>query len=170
MATKPGSKYHPLYRFLRRSGRDVVRLSLDRIEEIIDAELPDSARGSRAFWSNRSEGGYQAQAWIEAGYRVEAVDLGAGDVVFRRRRSTYTVRREKGMIRWDAGSIRALREHMGLNQEELAEVLGVRQQTVSEWENSVYEPTRSTAKHLTLVAERAEFPYLAEDHEASEGS
>lgn len=170
MATKPGSKYYPLYRFLRRSDRDVVRLSLERIEEIIGAELPSSARRSRAFWSNRTEGGYQAQAWIAAGYRAESVDLEEGHVAFRRRRTTYTVTQEEGTIRWDADSIRALREHMGLNQEELAEVLGVRQQTVSEWENAVYEPTRSTAKHLTLVAERAEFPYQVEGNESSQGS
>ncbi len=163
MASKPGSKYYPLFRFLRRSDRDVVRLTFGRIEEIIADELPPSARGGRAFWSNRTEGGYQAQAWIEAGYRVETVDLEAESVAFKRRRARYSVKREKGTIRWDAESIRALREHMELNQEELAQVLGVRQQTVSEWENGVYEPTRSTAKHLSLVAERAEFPYQVED-------
>jgi DNA-binding transcriptional regulator YiaG len=48
---------------------------------------------------------------------------------------------------------------MGLTQAQFAEELGVRQQTVSEWEQGLYAPTRATAKHLTLVAERAEFIY-----------
>jgi DNA-binding transcriptional regulator YiaG len=55
--------------------------------------------------------------------------------------------------------IKALRGHMGLNQAQLAESLGVRQQTVSEWENGLYEPSRATSKYLMLVAERADFSY-----------
>jgi DNA-binding transcriptional regulator YiaG len=55
--------------------------------------------------------------------------------------------------------VRALREHLGLNQEGLAEVLGVRQQTISEWETGVYAPSRASSKHLGLVAERADFGY-----------
>jgi DNA-binding transcriptional regulator YiaG len=48
---------------------------------------------------------------------------------------------------------------MNLTQAQLAEELGVRQQTVSEWESSVYEPKRAMSKYLTLVAERAGFEY-----------
>lgn len=161
MATKPGSKYFPLFRYLRRKDSERVRLSLEDIESIIDAPLPPSARERRGFWSNRAEGGHQAKAWMEAGYWVDAIDLDSGTVVFRQRRSTYRVKREQGSLRWDAESIRALREHLRMNQGELAQLLGVRQQTVSEWETSVYEPTRSSSKHLTLIAERADFPYRA---------
>ncbi len=55
--------------------------------------------------------------------------------------------------------VRALRGHLDVNQAELAEILGVRQQTVSEWETGVYRPTRGRSKHLTMVAEKAEFPF-----------
>lgn len=161
MATKPGSKYYPLFTFLRRQGEDRVQMSLDEIETIIDRQLPPSARERTGFWSNRSQGGHQAEAWLRAGYRVEAIDLQAGQVTFRRIRSSYSVKREQGQLRWDADSIRALREHMGMNQSEMAELLGVRQQTISEWETSAYQPTRSSSKHLTLIAERADFPYRA---------
>jgi DNA-binding transcriptional regulator YiaG len=60
---------------------------------------------------------------------------------------------------WDAESVRGLRRHMALTQEQLARELGVRQQTVSEWETGAYRPRGASARLLTLVAERAEFEY-----------
>jgi DNA-binding transcriptional regulator YiaG len=60
---------------------------------------------------------------------------------------------------WDAESVRGLRRHLALTQEQLAEELGVRQQTVSEWETGAYRPRGASARLLTLVAERAEFEY-----------
>jgi len=41
---------------------------------------------------------------------------------------------------WDAESVRGLRRHLALTQEQLADELGVRQQTVSEWETGAYRP------------------------------
>ena len=63
---------------------------------------------------------------------------------------------------WDAASVRALREHLGATQGELADELGVRQQTVSEWETSAYRPRGASARLLSMVAERAAFTYRAE--------
>ena len=63
---------------------------------------------------------------------------------------------------WDAAAVRALRAHLGATQGELAEELGVRQQTVSEWETSAYLPRGASAKLLSLVAEQADFTYRAE--------
>ena len=62
-------------------------------------------------------------------------------------------------VGWDATSVRGLRRHMALTQEQLAEALGVRQQTVSEWETGVYEPRGASGTLLTMVAERAGFEY-----------
>jgi len=70
--------------------------------------------------------------------------------------------------KWDAESIKALREHMGLSQQELADELQVRQQTISEWETGVYTPRRSTSKYLALIAERAGFAYNAKPEEEDE--
>lgn len=63
---------------------------------------------------------------------------------------------------WDASSVRGLRRHLQLTQEQLAGELGVRQQTVSEWETGAYTPRGASERLLTLVAERADFPYRAE--------
>jgi DNA-binding transcriptional regulator YiaG len=60
---------------------------------------------------------------------------------------------------WKPESIRALREHMGLTQREMADELEVRQQTISEWETGLHTPHRSTQKTLSMVAERASFRY-----------
>ena len=55
--------------------------------------------------------------------------------------------------------MRALRDHLGLSQGGLAGELGVRQQTVSEWETGQYAPRGASARLLSLVAERAGFEY-----------
>lgn len=62
---------------------------------------------------------------------------------------------------WDATSVRKLRQHLALTQERLAEELGVRQQTVSEWETGMYRPRGASERLLTIVAERAGFDYDA---------
>ena len=54
--------------------------------------------------------------------------------------------------------------HLGATQGELAGELGVRQQTVSEWETEVYRPRGASAKLLSMVAEQAEFTYVAESY------
>ena len=60
---------------------------------------------------------------------------------------------------WEASSVRALRRHLGLSQRDLAEELGVRQQTVSEWETGLYRPRGASARVLAIIAERASFQY-----------
>jgi DNA-binding transcriptional regulator YiaG len=62
---------------------------------------------------------------------------------------------------WDAGSIQALRRHLGLTQSELSAKLGTRQQTISEWETGIYQPRGASAKLLSIVAEQAKFKYDA---------
>jgi len=66
-------------------------------------------------------------------------------------------------LHWDATSVRALRRHMKLSQEELAAELGTRQQTVSEWETGRYRPRGASATLLGIIAERAEFEYRTHD-------
>ena len=60
-------------------------------------------------------------------------------------------------IEWTPEKIKALRKYLGVTQQELAEQLGMRQQTISEWETGVYKPRRSSQKFLSLIAERAGF-------------
>jgi len=60
---------------------------------------------------------------------------------------------------WDASGVRALRQHLGLTQQELAREMNTRQQTISEWETGLYQPRGTSEKLLTMVAERAGFEY-----------
>ena len=64
-----------------------------------------------------------------------------------------------GGNRWDANRVKALRVHLGLTQQQLAEDLGTRQQTISEWETGMYLPRGTSRTLLRLVAERAGFEY-----------
>jgi DNA-binding XRE family transcriptional regulator len=61
--------------------------------------------------------------------------------------------------RWDADSIRALRLFLDVSQSVFANYLGVRQQTVSEWETGVYRPRGASGTLLSLIAEQASFRY-----------
>ena len=62
---------------------------------------------------------------------------------------------------WDAKQVRALRRALKLTQQELAQELGVRQQTVSEWETGAYAPCGVSARLLDIVAERTGVDYEA---------
>jgi transcriptional regulator with XRE-family HTH domain len=68
---------------------------------------------------------------------------------------------------WDAGGVKALREHMGLTQQELARELGTRQQTISEWETGMYQPRGLSERLLSMVAERAGFGYEVVSNQSS---
>ena len=46
-----------------------------------------------------------------------------------------------------------LRRRLGLSQQAFADELGVRQQTVSEWETGRYQPRGASARLLGMLAE-----------------
>lgn len=58
---------------------------------------------------------------------------------------------------WDAERVRALREWLASSQAGLADRLGTRQQTVSEWETGSSQPRRMSRRLLRMVAEDAGF-------------
>jgi len=62
---------------------------------------------------------------------------------------------------WDSEHIQALRYHLGLTQRQMAETLGTRQQTISEWETGMYKPRGASTTLLSIIAERAKFDYQA---------
>jgi len=62
---------------------------------------------------------------------------------------------------WDSDRIQALRRHLGLTQRQLADRLGTRQQTISEWETGMYKPRGASVTLLSIIAERAKFKYEA---------
>ena len=153
------SKYFPLFQYLQSHHKKTITLTFEKIEGILKTSLPKSAMTGKAFWSNRTSGGLQARAWMDAGYQVEKVDIRSRKVTFGKPSIQYEVRREGDTILWNGSMVHALRLHLGISQAELSDILGVRQQTVSEWENNIYQPTRSRSKHLHLVAEKAGFDY-----------
>jgi transcriptional regulator with XRE-family HTH domain len=48
---------------------------------------------------------------------------------------------------------------LALSQQDFARELGVRQQTISEWETGVYAPRGASARLLDMVAEHAGVSY-----------
>jgi len=68
---------------------------------------------------------------------------------------------KKKKRQWSKEEIRALRQHLNLTQVKLAEELGTRQQTISEWEKGMYRPRGASATLLSIIAERSGFAYEA---------
>jgi DNA-binding transcriptional regulator YiaG len=90
-----------------------------------------------------------------------------GDTTAMSESQSKPKRRRQVKYSWSPDMIRALREHMDMTQRELADMLEVRQQTISEWETGLHTPHRSTQKTLAMVAERAGFNYA---EQATNGS
>lgn len=155
------SKYQRLQDYLEQANQAEVSLTFEAIETLIAERLPKSARQNQAWWSNRSKGAVQAKAWMGAGFIVETVDLEAGTVLFRKPSAAYQLKRDGDTIKWNADLIKGLRRHLGLSQAELAARLGVRQQTISDWEVNAYDPRRAMSKYLSLVADQVGFHYGA---------
>jgi len=74
--------------------------------------------------------------------------------------------------KWDAYRIRNLRRHLDMTQQEMSDELGVRQQTISDWERGYHQPRGGMSRLLSIIAERAGYLYAldpgAEDFEASQ--
>jgi DNA-binding transcriptional regulator YiaG len=68
---------------------------------------------------------------------------------------------KKNRPAWNGKKVKALREHLGMTQREMADELGTRQQTISEWEKDMYKPRGASSTLLNIVAERARFKYEA---------
>ena len=62
-------------------------------------------------------------------------------------------------FKWQADNIRALRSHLELSQTELSQEIGIRQQTISEWETGMYAPRGASVTCLTLLAVSSNFPF-----------
>jgi len=81
-------RYLPLATFLLSQSEfeNRVEVRFSRIEQIIKASLPISARKHRAWWANERSGGRHAQAnaWVSIGWRVFSVDLKSETVIFSR--------------------------------------------------------------------------------------
>jgi len=79
------SKYQPLLQYLVKSDKGLITLSFAQIEEILGAPLPPSAHRYPAWWGNEaSRTRTQSNAWMDAGYQTEDLNLNARTVSFRK--------------------------------------------------------------------------------------
>ena len=81
------SKYEALPQFLGRTDSTVHRMRFREIESVLGFKLPESAYKYVAWWSNNATGHSHARAWLNFGWRTEAVDLAKRQVTFRRSQS-----------------------------------------------------------------------------------
>ncbi len=73
-----------------------------------------------------------------------------------------STRYEVNRPQWNGEHVRALRSYLGLTQRKLADKLGTRQQTISEWETGMYQPRGASSTLLSIIAEQAQFKYQAD--------
>ncbi len=81
-------KYAPFYQWFKNQPpeKTAIELSFSQIEEILGSKLPPSAFKHEPWWRDASAGTshVQAIAWLEAGWRVQSVDLKNKRVGFAR--------------------------------------------------------------------------------------
>lgn len=77
--------YQPLAHHLAQLGEEEASFSFDDMEQIIGRRLPSSASGPSAqqWWANTASHS-QGKAWLDAGWRVDGLDLKARRIRFRR--------------------------------------------------------------------------------------
>jgi hypothetical protein len=79
-------KYRRLYHHLRDLTGDEWKATFSDIENILEFQLPSSARVHRPWWSNQAEqGGHShALAWEMAGWKTSQVDMSGERLIFVR--------------------------------------------------------------------------------------
>ena len=80
-------KYDLLEKYLRGlpSSQEVVTLSFEFIEQVMNDQLPESAHQDREWWDNQRQGtSVEASPWMDAGWLVDTADLRAKSVRFVR--------------------------------------------------------------------------------------
>lgn len=78
------SKYEPLNQFLGRLQADYWRPTFLELERILDFKLPAAARKSAGWWEKDVGSGRHAHAWVDAGWKVDSVDMERERVTFVR--------------------------------------------------------------------------------------
>lgn len=79
-----GDKYIALTAYLKKSGRDTVKMSFKEIESVLGEHLPESAYKYPAIWSN-SESHSIAFGWMDAGYMSQNLNITNQTVEFVKR-------------------------------------------------------------------------------------
>jgi hypothetical protein len=72
------NKYASLEQYLRHLPvcEEEVTISFERIDEFLFQPLPHSARDEYSWWENQRQGiQVETNAWMDAGWMVDSVDL-----------------------------------------------------------------------------------------------
>ncbi len=78
-------KYDPVRKHLFTSGKSTVSMSFEELGKLVSGGLPKSAYTFQAWWANeRNPHQPQKQSWMAAGYSLDAIDLNAQRVRFRK--------------------------------------------------------------------------------------
>ena len=80
---KASKKYRYLSKYIQDSEKFTVRLSFEQIEDILQFQLPDSARKHKEFWANTTSHSI-ALSWLSVGYKTVEVNLEQEYVVFEK--------------------------------------------------------------------------------------
>ena len=83
--TKSPGRYAKLNEYFSRKHEKRAQLTFEQIEKLIERPLPESAINHRAFWANDPKHS-QAKAWLDAGWRVEAMSQEERTVYFARKK------------------------------------------------------------------------------------
>ncbi len=80
------SRYAKLAIYLQEQSykNESLQLTFDRIEQIIDSELPASAYKHKSWWANDPVNHVQSQQWLSADWKVASVNLSEQRVKFSR--------------------------------------------------------------------------------------
>lgn len=81
------SDYSPLASYLANqidTETSKIRIDFQKIEEIIQNQLPDSARTHRNWWFNDPVGRPHSEQWLDSGWRVSNVNMSEQAVTFVR--------------------------------------------------------------------------------------
>lgn len=96
---KSSKKYRYLSKYIQDSDQSTLRLSFSKIEDILQFQLPDSARKYREFWANTTSHSI-ALSWLSINYKTTEVNLEQEYVVFekkwRKRKSPPLAKRKIG--------------------------------------------------------------------------
>jgi hypothetical protein len=86
MTKSATTRYSPLEDYLRSqpSGVVDVAMTFDEVEGIIGDKLPASAFKHRPWWSNNASNSTITNAWLNAGFRSEQVNMETRRLVFHR--------------------------------------------------------------------------------------
>ncbi len=71
-------KYDQLEKYLRAlpTSQDIVTLSFEFIEQVLNDQLPQSALQDQEWWGNQKQGTtVEASPWMDAGWLVDTVDF-----------------------------------------------------------------------------------------------